>query len=167
MTWCRAGWMVTLLLVAGIAVGAYEMVVVGDVEPGSDGRRMLRLTPAEREGMLNEMRGFLVAVQRILEAAERGDMAAVAAAAREMGGAQGCGVEGPAARLRLMAKLPLEFKRLGRDTHRRFDDLAREAEESGDPRRVRRRLTELMGNCIACHAGYGISASAPLGDGGF
>ncbi len=54
----------------------------------------------------------------------------------------------------LMGKLPLEFKKLGFDTHTRFDQLALDAEQLGDPGHSLTQLAELMQNCVACHAAY-------------
>jgi hypothetical protein len=56
----------------------------------------------------------------------------------------------------LVGKLPLEFKKLGFDTHRKFDQLALDAEQLGDLEYTLKQLAELMNNCVACHATYRI-----------
>ena len=50
---------------------------------------------------------------------------------------------------------------LGFDTHRKFDTLALDAEQLGDPDHSLEQLAELMSNCVACHAAYRIDQAAP------
>ena len=88
------------------------------------------LAPAERDLVLTEMRGFLAAVQSITEGVVNEDPAAVAAAARSAGAPAQHSV--PAG---LVGKLPLAFKRLGFDTHGRFDQLASNVGSSATPAR--------------------------------
>ena len=148
---CKLCWTLLILLVLAVAGVAYKVIVVGNVELAEDGRQALKLTPGERNLVLGEMRDFLVAVQGIIEATNREDMEAAAVAARREGMAAQTAVP-PA----LIAKLPLEFKKLGFDTHRRFDALALDAEQLGDPGHTRGQLAVLMGNCIGCHASYSL-----------
>ncbi len=98
-----------------------------------------------------EMRAFLVTVQQINEGVLQDDMKKVADAARKVGRAAQEAVP-----VSLMGKLPLDFKKLGFDTHTRFDALALDAEQFGDKEQALGALTELMQNCISCHAGYRI-----------
>ena len=56
----------------------------------------------------------------------------------------------------LVGKLPLEFKKLGFDTHSRFSQLAMDAESLGDEQHALAQVSELMENCVACHATYKI-----------
>jgi len=51
----------------------------------------------------------------------------------------------------------MEFKKLGRDTHLKFDALALDADELGDKEHTLEQLSELMKNCVACHAVYKIN----------
>ncbi len=75
-------------------------------------------------------------------------MTSVAESAREVGMAAAGGVP-----VTLMAKLPLEFKTLGKATHAAFDDLANEATDMGDEKVAMTMLGEILGNCNTCHAG--------------
>jgi len=59
----------------------------------------------------------------------------------------------------LIGKLPIEFKKLGFDTHLKFDQLALNAEDFGDNNQVLIQLSNLMQNCVACHAAYRIDIS--------
>jgi cytochrome c556 len=149
---CKFCWTLLLLMLLAVAGVAYK-VVMGSVETAPDGRQALKLTPEERNLVLGEMRGFLVAVQGVIAATNREEMQAAAEAARKAGMAAQTAVP-PA----LIAKLPLEFKKLGFDTHRKFDALALDAEQLGDPDHTRGQLAELMTNCIGCHATYSLVA---------
>ncbi len=153
---CKLCWTFLGLLLLVLVAVAYKVVVKGSTETAPDGRQALLLEPAERDLVLGEMRAFLAAVQGVLAAANAEKMEAAADAASAVGMAAQNDV--PAG---LIAKLPLEFKRLGFDTHRRFDQLALDARQLGDPDHTRQQLAELMANCVACHAAYRIEAVAP------
>lgn len=148
--------LLALLFLTATSVLVYLFVIRGETLPASDGRTAILLGPGERDLVLAEMRGFLVAVQGITQAVADQDPAAVAAAARQVGAAAQQGV--PAS---LVGKLPLDFKRLGFDTHSRFDQLALNAEQFGDTSEVLPELATLMGNCVACHAAYRIDPERP------
>jgi len=135
---------------------AYKFLWQGDVAPSSDGRQAILLLPGERDLVLNEMRAFLQATQEIVHAVTKQDTTAAAAAARRVGAA--AQREVPAG---LVGKLPGEFKLLGFDTHRRFDQLAMDAEQLGDPDHTLEQLGVLMGNCVGCHAAFRIDPALP------
>jgi cytochrome c556 len=95
------------------------------------------------------MRGFLEAVQSITKGIANEDMTMVATNASAVGVALTRNAS-PA----LMAKLPLDFKKLGFATHSAFDDLAQEATDMGNAKVISAKLGELLGRCTSCHAGY-------------
>jgi hypothetical protein len=138
------------------AVLAYKFLWLGETAPASDGRQAILLQPGERDLVLAEMRAFLQAVQQVLAASGSEQMDQAATAARQVGALAQEAV--PAS---LVGKLPGEFKMLGFDTHRKFDALALDAEQLGDPAHTLEQLTELMGNCVACHAAYRIDPALP------
>lgn len=147
-----------LALVFAVAAGllAYRFLWRGEVVPASDGRIGILLSPGERDLVLAEMRAFLQATQQILAATSQGSTDGVAEAARKVGaGAQ------QAVPASLMGKIPGEFKMLGFDTHSKFDLLAVDAEQLGDPTQSLQQLAELTRNCVACHAAYRIETSGP------
>ena len=153
----RVCWVLVALLLAATAGLTYRFILSGHTVPASDGRQALLLAPAERDLVLAEMRAFLESTQSMVAALSRDDLAAFAEAARRVGTAATRDMPGS-----LMAKLPLSFKRLGLDTHRRFDALALDAEQLGDRDLALAGLGELMNNCVACHATYRIDpAPAP------
>ncbi|RLJ15952.1 hypothetical protein DJ030_06080 [bacterium endosymbiont of Escarpia laminata] len=152
---CKTCWTITALMLIVILGMAYKFIVVGSVEQATDGRLSLQLEPAERDLVMAEMRAFLVTVQQITEGVVQDDMKKVADAARKVGRAAQEAVP-----VSLMGKLPLDFKKLGFDTHTKFDSLALDAEQFGDKEQTLGALTELMQNCISCHAGYRIDLVA-------
>ncbi len=143
------------LLVATLLAMAYLFVWRGAVLPASDGRTAILLDTGERDLVLAEMRAFLEAVQQISAAVAADDMPTIRQAAQRVGA-----VAQQAVPATLAGKLPLEFKTLGFDTHQRFDRLALDAAELGDKTHALRQLSELMLNCVGCHAAYRIDASA-------
>lgn len=148
-TTCKFCWALTTALIVGmLAVGSW-FFVRGTVTEGDDGRTSILLTASERDFVLAEMRGLLEAVETITFELSEANMESVASAARSVGMGSAGGEP-----LTLMAKLPLEFKKLGMATHNAFDDLATEAEDMGDGAVVLRQLSSILTNCTSCHAGY-------------
>jgi len=152
----RICWALALVFAVTTSLLAYKFLWKGEVVPASDGRTAILLTPGERDLVLGEMRAFLQAVQVVLVSAGSDDLEAAVAAARGVGAT--AQEEVPAS---LVGKLPGEFKALGFDTHRKFDALALDAEQLGDPEHALGQLAELMSNCVACHAAYRIDAVVP------
>lgn len=147
---------IIVLLVFIIAGGAYKFLVTGSTTQSTDDRTSILLTPGERDLVLLEMRTFLISVQAITQGVTENDMVRVADAARAVG--KSAQVEVPGT---LIGKLPLEFKKLGFDTHEKFDLLAINARDQGDAQQVLVQLAELMQNCVACHAAYRLDATQP------
>lgn len=116
-----------------------------------DKRTEIELLPAERELILGEMRQLLDGVRGIVGGIGAGDRDAVktAASANGLGMAQDVN---PA----LIAKLPKQFKELGMNTHRRFDELADRVHTMSD-KEVLLETHDIMGSCVGCHVGYKIT----------
>lgn len=143
------------LLLLVIAGGVYKFIFQGSVADSIDGRGVIQLNSGERAQVLAEMRSFLYSIQQITKGIAEKDMNLVVEYARKVGkAAQG---EVPGA---LTAKLPLQFKQLGRDTHMKFDQLALDAEDLGDSNHALSQLSNLMQNCIVCHAAYRLDISS-------
>ena len=151
---CKLSWSLSIILFFALAILSYKFIPNRIDNPGvesADERQALNLNQVERDLVLTEMRTFLSSVQTITEGLSKEDMSQVKKAARASGVlAQ---QEVPEA---LMKKLPLSFKKLGRDTHKKFDLLALDAEQLGDPQHTLQQLSELMNNCVACHNTYRI-----------
>lgn len=150
---CKLCWLLLLAAIIAIGAMAYKFIISGETLLADDGRQSLMLEAGERDLVLTEMRMFLTAVQQITQAANEDDAASIAKAARLVGRAAQEAVPGS-----LMKKLPLEFKKLGFDTHSKFDQLALDAEEFGDTAVSMKQLSALMQNCIACHESYRVDA---------
>lgn len=145
----KLSWAISGLLLIAVVLMAYKFILGGSVAPSSDGRQSIQLDAPERDLVLGEMRVFLTSLQQITEGLSKEDMSQVITAARQVGAAAQQAVPGS-----LVGKLPLAFKRLGFDTHKRFDLLALDAESLGDPQHTLQQLAELTSNCVACHAIY-------------
>lgn len=142
---------ITLLLLI-IAGGFYKFIIQGSSTDSSDGRTEILLDDSERNLVLAEMRAFLSSVQQISQGISEDNMEVIIAAARESGKAAQTGMPGT-----LVGKLPLKFKKLGGDTHVKFDELAMDASDLGDRDHALQQLSKLMKNCVACHAAYRFS----------
>jgi hypothetical protein len=140
---------VIVLLLLVIAGGIYKFIFQGSASEGTDGRMAIHLTSGERDLVLTEMRAFLESIQQVTKGTIADDMKLVAESARKSGKAAQGAVPGT-----LVGKLPVAFKKLGFDTHARFDQLALDAEEFGDNDHAMSQLSTLMENCVACHAAY-------------
>jgi len=127
----------------------YKFILSGDVIKSEDGRLAVQLTTDERDLVLNEMRTFLDSVQKITHGVAKNDFSAASKAARIVGRAAQQEIPGS-----LVGKLPLEFKKLGFDTHSKFTQLALDAEQLADTEHTMNQLSELLNNCVACHATY-------------
>ena len=108
-----------------------------------------RVLTADKIRPLTEMRVFLESIQQVTTGITANDMQLVAEYARKSGKAAQGDVPGT-----LVGKLPVQFKKLGFDTHAKFDQLALDAEEFGDGDHALSQLSILMKNCTACHAAF-------------
>ena len=135
-----------------IVGGIYKFIFQGSASESNDGRMGIHLNAGERDIVLTEMRAFLESVQKITKGITENNMKLVEESARHVGTAAQGAVPGT-----LVGKLPIEFKKLGFDTHTKFDQLALDAEEFGDANHALLQLSALMQNCVSCHAAYRIS----------
>ena len=141
-----------LLLITGS--GAYQFIFQGSIKESSDSRILIQLNAGERDLVLEEMRMFLASIQQITKAATENNMKIVSKSARKVGMAAQAAVPGT-----LIGKLPIEFKKLGFDTHLKFDEIALNADDFGDINQILTQLSVLMENCVGCHAAYRIDIS--------
>ncbi len=146
---CKVSWSISGLLLILVVLMAYKFILSGSVVPSSDGRQSIQLEAYERDLVLAEMRLFLSSMQQITEGLSKEDMSQVITAARKVGAAAQQAMPGS-----LVGKLPLAFKKLGFDTHKKFDMLALDAESLGDPQLTLQQLAELANNCVTCHATF-------------
>ncbi len=143
--------MFVLALALGLTTGA-------SAQQGADPRRMLDMPPAEREFLLNEMRGLFEKLDRITAALAEGDMKSAADVARAglsiMGSGHKPGDPNPA------KFAPPEFLMLGKAMHDAGADLARAAGALNSPptltdfKATLGALSLLTSRCVGCHAVY-------------
>jgi hypothetical protein len=146
---CKVCWSITLVLLLVIFGMGYKFIIQGDVAKIDDNRIAIQLTKSERDLVLSEMRIFLQSIQQITSGVSIDDMTLVADAARQSGSNAQIAVPGT-----LIGKLPIGFKKLGFDTHAKFDELALDAEQLGDSSHTLSQLNTLLENCVSCHAAY-------------
>jgi hypothetical protein len=151
---CKLCW--TLLLAALIAaVIAVVMFASGNkTTAATDGRQAIQLEPHQRDLVLAEMRMFVDSLRDITRALGTGDSELFQKAALKVGLEAQEGVP-----LDLMKALPLPFKKLGMDTHKKFDDLAAHARQGAQSETLLVELSQLLNNCVACHAAYQLTSS--------
>ncbi|MDX2502944.1 MAG: hypothetical protein QNL62_00505 [Gammaproteobacteria bacterium] len=145
----RLGWILFFIMTLITMAFAYKFIYSGHTELAPDNRRALILEDFEREFLLTEMRNFLVAVQQITEGIEKKNMQQISIAAKKVGSADLQHVPGS-----LMGKLPLAMKKMGRSTHKAFDQLAMDAEQLGDEEHTLSQLNQILPTCTACHSQY-------------
>lgn len=123
-----------------------------------DEREILPLNQMQREFVLAEMRGLLVATQGVIEGLALEDMQMVqeAAAAASME-AQGT-VENKQnmQRLRMGQVLPPEFGQMGQATHIAFGEITKMAADGKSAKDIQLKLVDTMHACVACHSAYQI-----------
>ena len=136
---------ITLLVISvGLNVVLIRKMFVGNtVTLPDDTRVSIVVSQSNRDFVMHEMRTFVEALQQINLGIEQNDPSLIAKVARASGGEHA-----PAG---LIASLPIEFKTLGFDTHAKFDEIAESAEKNFDPKQTHSQVTELLGNCVACH----------------
>jgi hypothetical protein len=148
MKTCKPSWFLVAVLSIIVAMFAYKFTA-GEVKPSTDGRLAVQLSKDERNALLLEMRNWLQNSQAILEAASENDFETVIRTAKASGMAAEAETPGS-----LFRKIPLEMKKLGFDTRKKFDEIAADAEKMKDSQHTIRQLSTAMNNCIACHATY-------------
>jgi hypothetical protein len=151
---CKFCWAVAATLGLILVILVSRFLAGGPVATAPDGRAEIVVTAAERDMVLAEMRGLLEAVHAVIVANNAGDMIAVATAGRKVGRDSMTPHS-----IEFAAKLPMAFRKLGMDTHQRFDQLALVAEQTGDKQQVSQQLGELTANCVACHGAYRLGMS--------
>ncbi|MDX8382924.1 MAG: hypothetical protein R8M45_02510 [Ghiorsea sp.] len=155
-------WIAIACLSLIIVTGAMKFVVMGDTSAstGVDERTIVNLNANQRQMVLQEMRGLLETTQQVVQGLANNDLAQVAEASKAVGMAAVSTMD-----VKLKAKLPLGFKKLGFATHQAFDDLATMANNGAEKDLIQRKLADTMNNCLSCHATYQIpSFVTPQGE---
>jgi cytochrome c556 len=139
---------------AGVLVFLF---VHGNTSASTDGRTAVHVNAAEKDIVLREMRMLLTSLNEVTThvAAENYDEAAKSAARVGMAMETAAEAGHPA----LIAKLPLELKRLGFATHEDMDELAALLKKGSSQKEVLSKMSETTSKCVACHSVYRLEAS--------
>lgn len=112
----------------------------------NDQRVAIVTTKANKEFVMAEMRGFLETIRDINEGISNNDPKKIIAAAKKSGDAATEHVPNG-----LLRALPLNFKKLGFDTHDKFDQLAKAVEKQYNKEETQQQLNGILNNCTSCH----------------
>ena len=142
---------ISLLVISiGVNVVLIRKMFVGNTQViPNDTRVSIIVSQSNKDFVMHEMRTFVEALHQIHVGIEQNDPALIAKVASASGGS--VAGHAPAG---LLASIPAEFKTIGFDTHGKFDQIAESAEKNFDPKVTRGQVTELLGNCVACHKMY-------------
>lgn len=144
----------SLLLNVGLI---YKFFYQGEkVKMDKNGRSEIKMSSENREFVMSEMRGFLESVQKINEGIAKNDPGLIASVGQQSGT---CKVN--AVPKGLVRSLPFEFKQMGFETHKLFDEMSKMAKEKYDRQQTQIKMNELLNNCVACHRTYKITAENP------
>ncbi len=125
-------------------------------EPSIDPRTAVALPADAQQAVLHEMRQMLGAIGGAMDAAVKGDTAALLAAVAPAGSAA-------AADPAIEALLPAQWKELAERVHFGFDTLAAEVRQARGKQALKdavlARLVKLTGSCTACHETYRVTVN--------
>lgn len=141
-----------LSLIANIFL-IYKFFIKGDTYTYEGDQRMtIKMKYDHREFVMAEMRTFVESVQKINEGIMTENPQMIIEAGKRSGGAVGDHApEG------LIKSVPLGFKKIGMDTHGKFDEIAEAAQKNFHPKTTQKQLNQLLNNCVACHSSYRIN----------
>ena len=146
----KCGIIITLLL-AIIIGGAIKFLVLGSVVKGEDNRIVILLNAGERNHILGEMRNLLGHMQQLTSAIADDDMDKVIEIANTL-------VEDSSGKTptSIIAKMPLSFKKISLNIHSGFKKLLADSKEKRDSKLALKEVSEIMQNCLACHASHSL-----------
>ena len=132
--------------------------VVGETTPSSDQRIAVKLTPAERDLVLGEMRSLVAGLHGVVDGLAKDDRKQIANSLTGMGM-----IMAVDDRQSLLMKLPLELKRNGMGLHRKMDELAAGVRDNSlSNEQLLHELSSSLATCVSCHATYKLVADDEL-----
>jgi len=142
---------ILLILLAIILGGAYKFLIQGSTMKGEDGRVVILLDAPERLYILGEMRALLGHMQALTSAIANDDMDKVIETAKTL-------VDDSSGKTptRIIAKMPLSFKKISINIHAGFKQLLAESIEKRDSKLALKQVSNIMQNCLACHASHSL-----------
>lgn len=138
-------------LVLVILGGAYKFLIQGSTIEGKDGRTVILLDAGERLYILGEMRALLGHMQALTTAISNDDMDKVIEISKTL-------VDDSSGKTptRIIAKMPLAFKKISINIHSDFKQLLAESIEKRDSKLALKQVSKIMQNCLACHASHSL-----------
>lgn len=151
---CKVCWTLLIVLLVAVAAAVFMFASGNKTVTAQDGRQAIILKPQQRDLVLAEMRGFVESTRDITKALGSNDNELFQKAALKVGLKAQQGVP-----LDMMQALPMPFKKLGMDTHKKFDELAASSQQGASNEQLLMEFSQLMNNCVACHAAYQLQAT--------
>lgn len=142
-----------ILLASNIGMLYFFLIKGNTTVSKSDSRIAILAKPQDRDFVLSEMRGFLESIQNINEGITENNPQKIIRAAKSSG--MGIQEQVPPSLLRA---LPISFKKLGFNTHDKFDALAKAVSENYQKEQVQEQVNGILNNCTTCHKTYKIEA---------
>jgi len=139
---------------AGVLVFLF---VHGNTSASSDGRIAVHVNAAEKDLILREMRMLLTSLNEVTTYVAGENYGEAAKSAAKVGTAMENAAE--AGHPALIAKLPMELKRLGFATHEDMDQLSALLMNGSSQREVLSKMSETTSKCVACHSVYRLEAA--------
>lgn len=144
--------LLTAAFAISLALNAYLLINHRDstkktVRLEGDSRIEVALKPEHREFVLKEMRQFVNGLNMINRGIAENKPKLIIKAGQQSGSE----VNPP---IGLVMSVPVNFLKMGRPTHKMFDEIADSARINYNPKTTQRQLVELTNRCVACHATY-------------
>ena len=133
-----------------------SLIMLSPAGRAEDSRELVELPDMMRDHMLHNMRDHLLALQTITRQLSLGEYTAAADTAEQRLGMSSLQSHGAA---HMAPFMPEGMQATGTAMHRaasRFALAARNAEVDGGLEKAFGALSEVMGQCVACHSGYRI-----------
>lgn len=113
-------------------------------------RIAVHISVAERQHVLEEMRGLLQSTQGVIEGLALDDMELVASSALAAGTHGRKTTENNI----MHKKMPKEWMQLGMQAHKSMDVIAQMAKDGKPAKDIQLKLVDTMNACTACHAAF-------------
>jgi len=152
----RRPWLtyVALVLWVPTALVIAKGFVWGQTAPSTDQRIAVKLSPAERDLVLGEMRSLVAGLHGVVDGLAKDDRGQIANSLSDMGMKMAADD-----RQSLLMKLPLDLKRNGMGLHRKMDTLAAGVRDHTlSNQQLLHELSSSLATCVSCHATYKLVA---------
>ncbi|RLA01339.1 MAG: hypothetical protein DRQ47_08200 [Gammaproteobacteria bacterium] len=146
---------IVAVLIIIIAAGAYKFIIKGSVIESTDSRITIELESGERHFILGEMRGLLSKIQQLIAALATDDMDTFIQVAKVLKDESRGEIQQS-----LIGQMPIGFKKMSYKIHSDFTQLYDDALAKQDTAYSLQQVSELMQNCVACHATYSLQVAA-------